>query len=44
MAYTIAEGAFALAQLRRTDLLTDHNKKETGYENAPQCVSVISFD
>lgn len=43
MAYTMAEGAFALAQLRRTDLLTDH-KKDTGYENAPICVSPVSFD
>lgn len=42
-AYTIAEGGYALARLRRTDLLTDHNKKETGFEHAPSCVSNIDF-
>lgn len=42
-AYTIAEGGYALARLRRVDLLTDHNKKETGFEHAPSCVSNIDF-
>ena len=41
-AYTMAEGGYALARLRRSDLLTDH-KKETGFENAPRCVSSISY-
>lgn len=42
MAYTIAEGAYALALLRRTDLLTDH-KKQNGFENAPRCVSSVTL-
>ena len=42
-AYTMAEGGYALARLRRVDLLTDHNKKETGFEHAPSCVSNIDF-
>lgn len=42
-AYTMAEGGYALARLRRVDLLTDH-KKETGFEHAPSCVSSISYD
>jgi len=42
-AYTMAEGGYALARLRRVDLLTDHNKKETGFEHAPSCVSDIDF-
>lgn len=42
-AYTMAEGGYALARLRRVDLLTDHNKKETGFEHAPSCVSNINF-
>lgn len=41
-AYTMAEGGYALAMLRRIDLITDH-KKETGFEHAPRCVSSISF-
>lgn len=39
----MAEGGYALARLRRVDLLTDHNKKETGFEHAPSCVSNIDF-
>ena len=42
-AYTMAEGGYALARLRRTDLLTDHNKKDNGFEHAPRCVSSISY-
>ncbi len=42
-AYTMAEGGYALARLRRVDLLTDHNKTETGFEHAPSCVSNIDF-
>lgn len=42
-AYTMAEGGYALARLRRVDLLADHNKKETGFEHAPSCVSNIDF-
>ena len=42
-AYTMAEGGYALARLRRVDLLSDHNKKETGFEHAPSCVSNIDF-
>lgn len=42
MAYTIAEGAFALAMLRRTDLLTDHKPKQD-YSTAPLFSSSISF-
>lgn len=42
MAYTLAEGAYALALLRRTDLLADH-KTESGFANAPRCVSSISY-
>lgn len=41
-AYTMAEGGYALARLRRVDLLTDH-KKEAGYEHAPTCVSAVDF-
>lgn len=41
-AYTMAEGGYALARLRRVDLLTDH-KKESGYEHAPTCVSAVDF-
>lgn len=43
MAYTIAMGAYALAVLRRSDLITTH-VKETGYEHAPSCVSAVDFD
>ena len=42
-AYTMAEGGYALALLRRSDLITDH-KKDNGYEHAPSCVSAIDFD
>lgn len=42
MAYTIAEGAFALAMLRRTDLLTDHKPKQD-YIAAPLFSSSIDF-
>lgn len=41
-AYTMAEGGYALARLRRVDLLTDH-KKESGYEHAPYCASAVEF-
>lgn len=41
-AYTLAMGAYALAKLRRVDLLTDH-KKETGYESAPVCATAVDF-
>lgn len=42
MAYTIAEGAYALALLRRTDLITTH-KEDLDFSHAPCCVSSISF-
>lgn len=42
MAYTIAEGAFALAMLRRTDLLADH-KPKADYSTAPLFSSSINF-
>ena len=42
MAYTIAEGAFALAMLRRTDLLADH-KPKADYSAAPLFSSSIDF-
>ena len=42
MAYTLAEGAYALALLRRTDLLADH-KTESDFSHAPRCVSSISY-
>jgi len=42
-AYTMAEGGYALARLRRVDLLTDHKKTENGFEHAPRCVSSISY-
>lgn len=42
MAYTIAEGAFALAMLRRTDLLADHKPKQD-YSTAPLFSSSINF-
>ena len=42
MAYTIAEGAFALAMLRRTDLLADH-KPKADYSTAPLFSSSIDF-
>lgn len=42
MAYTIAEGAFALAMLRRTDLLADH-KPKADYSAAPFFSSSINF-
>ena len=41
-AYTCAMGAFALAVLRREDLLKD-NKKKTDYSSAPLFSSNISF-
>lgn len=41
-AYTMAEGGYALARLRRVDLLRDH-KKETGYDHAPFCASAVDF-
>lgn len=41
-AYTMAEGGYALARLRRVDLLSD-NKTDTGYNHAPRCVSSITF-
>ncbi len=42
-AYTMAEGGYALARLRRVDLLTDHNKKKTSLEHAPTFASSIDF-
>ena len=42
MAYTIAEGAYALARLRRTDLLTD-KKPKTNITTAPLFSSTINF-
>lgn len=42
MAYTIAEGAFALAILRRTDLLANHKPKQD-YSSAPLFSSSIDF-
>lgn len=42
MAYTIAEGAFALAMLRRTDLLADH-KPKADYSAAQFFSSSINF-
>lgn len=42
MAYTIAEGAYALAMLRRTDLLADHKPKQD-YSSAPLFSSSINF-
>lgn len=41
-AYTIAEGAYALAKLRRTDLLSDHKPKQD-YTSAPLFSSNINF-
>lgn len=41
-AYTMAEGGYALARLRRVDLLTDY-KKKTEYEHAPTFASTINF-
>lgn len=42
-AYTLAEGAFALALLRREDLLTPKNSTGFDYSSAPICASSISF-
>lgn len=42
MAYTMAEGAFALAMLRRTDLLADHKPRQD-YSTAPLFSSSINF-
>ncbi len=43
MAYTIAEGAYALALMRRKDLITE-KKKEIDYKNIPTFVNALSFD
>lgn len=40
-AYTMAEGGYALARLRRVDLLTDHTKKKRDL-NMPHLVFLIS--
>ena len=42
-AYTLAEGAFALALLRRDDLLAPKNSAGFDYSSAPICASSISF-
>lgn len=42
-AYTLAEGAFALALLRREDLLAPKNSIGFDYSSAPICASSISF-
>ena len=42
-AYTLAEGAFALALLRREDLLSPKNSTGFDYSSAPICASSISF-
>ena len=42
-AYTLAEGAFALALLRREDLLAPKNNTGFDYSSAPICASSISF-
>ncbi len=42
-AYTLAEGAFALALLRREDLLAPKNSTGFDYSSAPICASSISF-
>lgn len=41
-AYTIAEGCYALALMRRTDLVTKPNET-IDYTHAPMCVSNLSF-
>lgn len=41
-AYTLAMGCYALAKLRRADLLVN-DKKESDFSNAPRCISSISF-
>lgn len=41
-AYTTAMAAFALAMLRRTDLVNEP-KRDYDYSKAPSCVSAISF-
>lgn len=41
-AYTLAMGCYALARLRRSDLLVD-DKKESDFSNAPRCITSISF-
>lgn len=40
-AYTMAEGGYALALLRRVDLL--QTPKGTGYSHAPSCVNSVDF-
>ena len=42
MAYTIAEGAYALSLLRRDDLTKPADNNDS-YKNAPQCVSTVAF-
>ena len=42
MAYVVAMGCYALAKLRRADLLMD-NKTDSGFHNAPRCISSIKF-
>ena len=41
-AYTLAMGAYALAKLRRTDLLELKTKKRS-YTDVPSCISTIEF-
>ena len=41
-AYTMATGGFALARLRRTDLLTDKKPKQA-YDSVPMFSSTIEF-
>jgi len=40
-AYTLAEGGYALALLRRVDLL--HTPQDNSYKNAPNCVGSVSY-
>lgn len=42
-AYTLAEGAFALALLRREDLLSPKNNTSFDFSSAPICASSVSF-
>lgn len=42
MAYTIAEAAYALAMLRRVDLLTDKTPKQS-FDTRPTFASIIDF-
>lgn len=44
MAYTIAQGAYALSLLRRSDLIKIEKKEVLDFSLAPSCVSSITFD